>query len=40
MIFCKAGLISLDTCLPGAFDFLLLDLFSTTSGGLPNQLIE
>jgi len=40
MIFCKAGLISLDKCLPDTFDFLPLDRFSATSGGLPNLSIE
>jgi hypothetical protein len=40
MIFCKAGLISLETCLPDAFEFLPLGLFSAASGGLPNLSIE
>src|SRR5882724_1181894 len=31
MIFCKAGLISLDICLPDGFDFLPLDRFSAAS---------
>src|ERR1700735_3554062 len=40
IIFCRAGLISLDTCLPDAFDFLPLDCFSAASGGLPNLSIK
>ena len=40
MIFCRAGLTSLDTCLPDAFGFLPLDFFSAASGGLPNLSIE
>jgi len=40
MIFCKVGLISLDTCLLDAFDFLPLGHFSAASGGLPNLSIE
>ena len=37
MIFCRAGLISLDTCFPDAFDFLPLDRFSAASGGLLSE---
>ena len=40
MIFYRVGLISLDTFLLDAFDFLPLDCFSAASGGLPNLSIE
>src|ERR1700735_4241535 len=40
MTFCRVGLISLDTFLLDAFDFLPLDRFSAASGGLPNLSIE
>src|SRR6202020_1745350 len=40
MTFCIVGLISLDTCLPDAFDFLPSDHFSAASGGVPNLSIE